>query len=118
MAIEFRAEAARPRAAIRREVSVPVPGPDASLRIAVRGIGRLGVAHVELTDGTTVLHPGGWDARRARTLGRRAPAEGFPDLDWERNEASIPLRFQGGPVRPRQRPARRQKSGPANAGPL
>jgi hypothetical protein len=78
---------------IRREASVPVPGPDSTLRIAVRGIGRLGVANVELTDGATVLRPRGWDARRTRTLGRRAPAAGFPDLDWERNEADIPLRF-------------------------
>jgi hypothetical protein len=93
MALEFRAEAARPRAQIRREASVPVPGPGSALRIAVRGIGRLGVAHVELTDGATVLRPRGWDARRTRILGRRAPAEGFPDLDWERNEGVIPLRF-------------------------
>jgi len=93
MALEFRAEAARPRVDIRREASVPVPGPDSTLRIAVRGIGRLGVANVELTDGATVLRPRGWDARRTRTLGRRAPAAGFPDLDWERNEADIPLRF-------------------------
>jgi hypothetical protein len=93
MALEFRAEAARPRVDIRREASVPVPGPDSRLRIAVRGIGRLGVANVELTDGATVLRPRGWDARCTRTLGRRAPAAGFPDLDWERNEAVIPLRF-------------------------
>jgi hypothetical protein len=93
MALEFRAEAARPRAEIRREVSVPVPGPQSALRVAVRGIGRLGVAHFELTDGATVLRPRGWDARRTRVLGRRAPASGFPDLDWERNQGAALLHF-------------------------
>jgi glycosyl hydrolase family 20 len=119
MALEFRAEAARPRAGIRREASVPVPGPGCELRIAVRGIGRLGVANVELTDGVEVLRPAGWPTRRVRTLGSRAPADGFPDLDWERNEASLPLRFQAGPARGRGSPAAgAKKSGPAGAGPL
>jgi hypothetical protein len=92
-AIEFRAEAARPSARIRREVSVPVEGSNQEFRISVRGIGRLGVARVELTDGAAVLRPKGWPLRHTRILGRRAPSSGFPDLDWERNEAYVVLRF-------------------------
>jgi hypothetical protein len=95
--IEFRAEAAQPRTALRREFSVPVPGPGAELRIAVRGIGRVGIAGVELTDGVTVLGARGWKAATRRTLGRRAPRSGFPDLDWARNEAAVALRFGSAP---------------------
>ena len=91
--IEFRAEAARPRTSIRREFSVPVPGPDAVLRIALRGIGRLAIAHVDLTDGARSLRPAA-ARRRPRILGRKAPREGFPDLDWTRNEAVHNLTFQ------------------------
>jgi hypothetical protein len=93
MTIEFRAEAARPRSGLRREFSVPVAGPDARLRIAVRGLGRVTVANVELTDGVDVLRPGGWPAARRRTLGAAAPGSGFPDLDWTRNADSVTLDF-------------------------
>jgi hypothetical protein len=109
--IEFRAEAAQPRTALRREFSVPVPGPGAELRIAVRGIGRLGITGVELTDGVTVLGARGWRAATRRVLGRRAPRTGFPDLDWARNEDAVALRFE-------HATQARKKSGPAKAGPL
>ena len=92
--IEFRAEAAQPRTALRREFSVPVPGPGAELRIAVRGIGRVGIAGVELTDGVQVLGARGWKAATRRILGSRAPRSGFPDLNWARNEAAMALRFR------------------------
>jgi hypothetical protein len=92
--IEFRAAAARPRARIRREFSVPVDGPGASLRIAVRGIGRVGVSHAELTDGVEILRPAGWPPARLRLLGRRAARTGFPDLDMARNEGAVALRFR------------------------
>ncbi|HEY5227175.1 MAG TPA: family 20 glycosylhydrolase [Opitutaceae bacterium] len=95
--IEFRAEAARPRARIRREFSVPVEDPHAPLRIALRGIGRASISQVELTDGVVSLRPQGWSPARVRTLGRRAPRSGFPDLDWSRNEESVALAF--GPSR-------------------
>jgi len=91
--VEFRADAARPRSKIRREFTVPVPGPAAKLRIALRGLGRVGVAHPELTDGVTVLRPRRWAPARVRTLGTRAPRSGFPDLDWTRNAAVLPLDF-------------------------
>jgi hypothetical protein len=94
MMIEFRAEAARPRSGLRREFSVPVAGPGAGLRIAVRGIGRVGVANVELTDGAVALRPIGWPPARTRTIGLPAPQAGFPELDWSRNAGSVALRFR------------------------
>ncbi len=93
MAIEFRAGAARPRASIRREFSVPVESPDQDLRIAVRGIGRLGISNVELTDGVTILRSRGWPAARRRVIGLPAPREGFPVPDWERNAGEVVLDF-------------------------
>jgi Glycosyl hydrolase family 20, catalytic domain len=93
MTIEFRAEAARPRADVRREFSVPVSGPRARLRVAVRGIGRVAVTNVELTDGVTVLRPAGWTPARRTRLGKAAPKTGFPDLDWHRDAGAVTLRF-------------------------
>jgi hypothetical protein len=105
MTIEFRANAARPRSAIRREFSVPVDGPDEALRIAVRGIGRVRVANVELTDGVAAHRPAGWPAARHRLVGLPAPAEGFPEPDWERNSGEVGLDFK-------------EKGRPANGAPL
>ena len=92
--IEFRAEAARPKARIRREFSVPVDDPAVPLRVAIRGIGRVMLSQVELTDGVRSLRPLGWAPARLRTLGKRAPRSGFPDLDWSRNEEAVLLRFK------------------------
>jgi len=91
--IEFRARAARPRASIRRELSVPVAGPDADLRIGVRGVGRVGLANVELTDGVASIRPAGWPASRHRVIGLPAPRDGFPSPDWERNSGEVLLSF-------------------------
>jgi hypothetical protein len=93
MTIEFRADAARPRAKIRREFSVPVAGPEVPLRIAVRGLGRVAIANVELTDGVAVLAPRGWTAARRAVAGRMPPKSGFPELDWERNSGAVLLDF-------------------------
>jgi hypothetical protein len=101
MTIEFRAEAARPRSAIRREFSVPVAGPEAGLRVAVRGLGRVAIANVELTDGVDALRPRGWPAARRVSIGPPAPTAGFPELDWSRNSGSVALEFakkRGGPL--------------------
>jgi hypothetical protein len=92
--IEFRAEAARPRARIRREFSVPVEEPHAPLRIAIRGIGRVGVTQIELSDGVKTLRPRRWPSSRVHVLGTKAPGSGFPDLDWGRNNASVTLNFE------------------------
>jgi hypothetical protein len=91
--IEFRAAAARPRTSIRREFSVPVDGPHAALRIAVRGIGRVAIARVELTDGATSLAARGWRAASRRTVGTPAPRKGFPELDWGRDAGAVDLDF-------------------------
>jgi hypothetical protein len=99
-ALEFKAEGARPRTDIRREFSVPVPGPDSALRIAVRGVGRLTVAQVDLTDGVSILRPAGWAAASRKTLGKAAPRRGFPVLDWERNAGAVALDFSKEKRRP------------------
>ncbi|MDB6166413.1 MAG: hypothetical protein JWQ83_1553 [Lacunisphaera sp.] len=89
--IEFRGLAARPRARIRREFTVPIVFPKAPLRIAVRGIGQVAISHASLTNG---VH-----ASRALTyhqkiiLGRRAPTRGLPAIDWEKSSAALALVF-------------------------
>jgi hypothetical protein len=100
MALEFRAEAARPVTALRRGFSVPVPGPDSTLRIAVRGVGSVGIANVDLTDGVSVLRPSGWRVSTRRMLGRAAPGRGLPHLDWERNAGAVALDFSTKKRRP------------------
>jgi hypothetical protein len=74
-------------------MSVPVPGPGTRIRIAVRGLGRVGISHVELTDGVQTLAPNGWAPARVRTIGRAAPLKGLPRLNWERNAGSVTLKF-------------------------
>jgi hypothetical protein len=91
--IEFMAEAARPATKLRREFSAPVPAADTRLRIGVRGIGRVGVTQVELSDGVTRLRPRRWPSSRIHILGTKAPKSGFPDLNWGRNNASVALDF-------------------------
>jgi hypothetical protein len=100
MALEFRADAARPVTALRREFSVPVPGPGSLLRIAVRGIGRIGIASLDLTDGVTILRPLRWTAASRRTIGLAASRQGFPVLDWERNADAVTLNFHKEKRRP------------------
>jgi hypothetical protein len=94
MTIEFRANAARPRTSIRREFSAPVARPDEALRIGVRGIGRVGVANVELTDGITSMRPMGWPAARQRVIGLAPPRDGLPRLDWDINTGAVALNFR------------------------
>jgi hypothetical protein len=91
--IEFRANAARPRANIRREFSVSVETPARRLRIAVRGVGEVSISHVILTNGVIVLHPAGWSVRERRLLGTPAPTSGFPDLHLASNRDAVELAF-------------------------
>ena len=91
--IEFRAAAARPRARIRRGLSVPVDDPALPLRIAVRGLGRVGISHCRLVSGVEVRLPRGRPLNRRTSIGQRAPAAGFPEIDWTRNRGEILLRF-------------------------
>lgn len=89
--IEFRAAAARPNARIRREVSLPLEDPKGSLRISVRGVGRVGLSNVVLTDGVRELEPRNQRPRHTTVIGKAAAASGFPDLDWSRNLGSLTL---------------------------
>src|SRR5690606_12976714 len=92
--IEFRAKAARPRANIRRELSVSVESAERPLRIALRGVGEVAVSQVTLSDGVITLHPSGWPVRERRVLGTPAPTSGFPDLHLGSNRAAVELVFQ------------------------
>ncbi|HEY1793908.1 MAG TPA: glycoside hydrolase family 20 [Opitutaceae bacterium] len=93
--IEFRAAAARPRTGIRRPFSAAVDGPGLEYRVAVRGLGRVAVASPELTDGVRVLRARGWRAATRRVIGGRPPPEGFPEIDWGRDNGALELSFAG-----------------------
>lgn len=76
--IEFRAHAARPRARIVRELSVPVSCPSVRLRLRIAGVGQVRLSNVILTDGVakhTALRP-----RKLKLLGRKPTTSGLPDL--------------------------------------
>jgi len=87
--IEFRAQAARPKSRLKREFTVPVDLPDARLRIAVRGIGQVAVSHVALTNGVEIRRSRSYSLRK--TLGRRAPSRGLPEIDWTKNVQVLEL---------------------------
>lgn len=89
--IEFRTNAARPRAKVRRTFVAPLDTPDDPVRIAVRGIGQVQIAQVELTNGVEVRPALGFG--RSRVLGNAAPTAGWPELDVNRNVEAIDLRF-------------------------
>ena len=91
--IEFRAEAAHPRANFRRPFSMPVGASDAVLRISVHGLGQVGIEAIFLTNGVETFMP---SSRRKRTLlGQPAPKRGFPDIAAAPRDGSIlPLNFE------------------------
>jgi len=90
--IEFRAEAANPRAAIRRPFSLPVSGPDDVLRISIHGLGQIGIEQITLSNGIETLTV---PSKGKRTiLGRAAPRHGFPDIAAAPTaQAVLPLTF-------------------------
>ena len=57
----------------------------------MRGVGQVAISHDTLTDGVTVRQTRVY--RRKKTLGRRAPARGFPATDWLRNIHDLVLIF-------------------------
>lgn len=92
--IEFRAEAARPRTHIRRELAFPVDAPETRFRLSIRGLGQVMLSQIELTDGRTTLpaqlpHP----SQRKLLLGRPAPTAGFPEIDWTKTSESLEFTF-------------------------
>lgn len=92
--IEFRAEAARPHARIRREIAVPVTRPNAVLRIAVRGLGQVAISSVELTNGVVTLTPAKEARSTKKILGQPAPQQSFPDIDWSSNTDARVFQFK------------------------
>lgn len=94
--IEFRATAARPRSRIKRGFTVPVDGPAKPVRIAVRGLGRVAISHVALTNGLDSLRPIGRPLSHKSILGKAAPKSGLPVLDWTHNTGEQVLRFRSG----------------------
>jgi hypothetical protein len=88
--IEFQAAAAQPKAERFHWLSVPlsftgIPGDSPSLRLAVRGFGRVAVEGLLLTDGVRCILCG---QPQAFTLGRTAPVRGYPDFDWKKDRAT------------------------------
>jgi hypothetical protein len=90
--LEFRALAARPRTKCKREFTVPVDQPGTRLRIAVRGVGRVAISHVTLTDGREVRRAK--DFSRHKILGQPAPTHGLPAPDWDTNNASLLVKLR------------------------
>ena len=85
--IEFRAEAAHPRANLRRPFSMPINSPEDVLRISLHGLGQVGIEKVILTNGVKTL--AAKSPRKRTILGRPAPQSGFPDVAATPGEESI-----------------------------
>jgi hypothetical protein len=89
--IEFVAAAAKPTGGFVRDHAAPVAWNGdmnhlPQLRVVVRGVGRVRISAVVLTDGQTAMRVG----FHSRTLGQPAPTRGFPVF----REAFLPLRFE------------------------
>jgi hypothetical protein len=84
--IEFRSFAAAPRTRISREMNAPLDSPDRPLRLAIRGLGLVGVKGMELTDGVRTRRLRRSGGGKSGILGRPPPRQGFPELDWSRNQ--------------------------------
>jgi len=95
--IEFQGCAAQPRDGLVREHAAPVDwdGDRPSfpvLRFVLRGLGQVKIEHVELRRGR-IRYP--VTLKKGR-LGHPAPRQGWPDLDWTRIQATLPIAFQEG----------------------
>lgn len=78
--IEFTSRAARPSAAIQRELTAPLDRRDLPLRIRIGGVGQVEIGNVALTNGVETLLPLK-SRRRRKRLGQKAPDRGLPDLN-------------------------------------
>lgn len=97
--IEFQTRAARPRGPFEREHAAPVawdgnPANPPALRLVLRGLGEVKIVRVELGDGRTTLRV----RPVVKLLGRPAPRQGLPDLDWSENLDSWTLPWPCTPV--------------------
>jgi hypothetical protein len=93
--IEFQARVAQPRGGLTRAHAAPItwnPGEKEfpRLRFALRGVGQVKLANVELTDGRTRWR----GVLRTKTLGTPALRRGFPKLDWAKNRATLAISFR------------------------
>lgn len=79
--IEFRSNAARPHATLKREFSVPIDSSDVKLRIIGRGVGQVGISHPVLTNGIDSFRTR--DSRRKKIIGHRISKQGFPDMNLQ-----------------------------------
>jgi hypothetical protein len=91
--LEFRTAAARPRARFAREWSVPVEDADRPLRLTLRGIGEVGISHVQLTSGRITRPNHAWPTRQRQHLGTPAPTDGWVDFDATVNRGHLMLEF-------------------------
>ena len=91
--LEFRTAAARPRARIAREWSVPVEDPDLPVRLTLRGVGEVGISHVQLTSGHTTRPNRAWPTRVRQRLGTPAPHSGWVAFDATENRHHLDLAF-------------------------
>lgn len=92
--IEFQAGSARRAHGLTREHAAPVVWdgdlPHAPhLRFVLRGVGQVRLSQVALISGQ-LAYP---LTLKRKILGRRAPSQGFPELDWKQNQSILPCTF-------------------------
>ncbi|MBT5903861.1 MAG: family 20 glycosylhydrolase [Opitutaceae bacterium] len=91
--IEFRSLSAQPRSQIKRPWSVPIAYVELPLRIALRGVGEVAISQVKLTDGLVTRSNRSWRIATRKRLGTTAPACGWLNLEWTKNNAELALDF-------------------------
>ena len=90
--IEFRGQAAQVNTPkLRFEFACPVENPEAPLRIAARCLGEFAVSHIQLTDGVSARRQLPFAERHQ--LGKPAPADDWPKIDWATNTGMLALHF-------------------------
>lgn len=97
--IEFRTQAARPRANVRRSLVVGLDSPNPTLRLSVAGVGDVIITRIELTNGVQTLRPMNWGSRERRMLGNPAPRSGVPKI-VQPSAAAIELTWNHGGGQP------------------
>jgi hypothetical protein len=83
--IEFRNQAARPRAKIKREFTTPVASSESKLRIVARGVGQVAISHITLTSGVEVFRTNRF--REKRIIGHKVSKHGFPEMNTKPESA-------------------------------
>jgi hypothetical protein len=91
--IEFRAQAARPIAKLKRELTVPVTTPKQLLRVRVGGTGQVALSHIALANGIDLLRPRKRSTTSKTILGTPAPKRGIPWLTQPDPKQVLLLQF-------------------------